>query len=199
MGIFSPDSLDLISIQASEKNGGGEGWVTDMLIAWLHNRESIRAAGLFDNDSQGKSGKEKVIANQKYSTQPVVRVFLLKTPQHLHGIFQEKLHIGVCLEELLSPKCWIYAKEKGWLTKRRDLLKLNSGLAENFSISVNDALSKKKLHADSLLYLENEVAKEHKESLSKYVARLDNQSAAPILAGFEQTIMEIVAHLIPAE
>lgn len=198
-GVFLPDNLNLISIQASKENGGGEGWVTDMLIAWMHAREKLRAAGLFDNDKQGKTGKAKVVASPKYADQPNVRVFLLKTPEHLHAIFRAKLNIGVCLEEILPPECWRHAQKQGWLTQRRNLLDLNPGLATNFNVTVSEALAGKNLNEDTLIYLKNEIAKDHKESFSRYISRLSDKQASILLAGFRETVQEISDHLSKTE
>lgn len=195
--VFSSDALNSINIQASSKHGGGEGWVTDMLIAWMHNREEISAGGLFDNDEQGKIGKKKVVTNQKYPEQKSVRVFTFDNPPHLHEIFQAKLKIGVCLEEITLPACWQHAEEKGWLAQRQDLPKLNANLVSDFNVSIKDAISKKKLSLDSRLYLENKISSEHKEAFSKYVSKLEPEEAKVLLSGFKQTVLSIAAHLVP--
>jgi hypothetical protein len=136
-----------------------------------------------------------VTSNQKYSGQASVKVFLLKAPKHLHGIFQAGLNVSVCLEELLPPECWSHAQKQGWLTKRRNLVDLNPSLVADYETSVKAALTKKKLPAEAMLYLENEVAKNHKESFSKYISRLDEKSAARLLDGLKQTIADITNHL----
>ena len=195
--LFSPETLAAIHIQTSQKNGGGEGWVTDMLTAWMHNREELPAAGLFDNDKQGKLGKEKIVGNSKYPSQDLVRVFLLKTPQHLYALFQAKLNIGVCLEEMLPPECWQHAKQQGWLTQRRNLLDLNAGLAADFNISVNDAIAAKGLQEEVRLYLEYEVSKDFKISFSRYISRLQEDQARAALDCFKALIIDIRNHLTP--
>ncbi|WP_256081869.1 ATP-dependent endonuclease [Massilia sp. YIM B04103] len=196
--IFAREVQEQITIKTSDHHGGGEGFVTDMLTAWLHNREVVRAAGLFDGDAQGSAGKKKVTANPKYSKQREVRVFTLKASQRMQSIFQKGLTIGIAVEEMLSAGAWSHAQNRGWLEQRTDLIAQNPKLGrEVVSVSLTAALESRGFDADELLILSNKIGRDYKAALSSYVSHLSADNARDVLADLEPVVLTIAEHLVP--
>jgi predicted ATP-dependent endonuclease of OLD family len=194
--VFSPGLSEQISIKASDSHGGGEGWVTDMLLAWLHNREEIPSAGIFDNDAQGKRGKKKVTDNPKYGSQPAVKAFTFKAPMHLRNVFHKKINLSVSIEEVVGISAWRHAEKEGWLKQRSDLTALNPDLTSNFDVAVSKALEEKAFSDDELLYVRHVIGSDFKESFSRYISRLSDTNARLVLSAFEQLAADIRAHLL---
>jgi predicted ATP-dependent endonuclease of OLD family len=195
--IFSPDSLGKIRISASQANGGGGGWVTDMLIAWIYSRETIPAAGLFDADQSGKDAKGKVVDNAKYAKQHTVKPFVVPKPANIVRIFEKKLNIGVAAEEVLGIHAWKHAEQQGWLEHRPDLARQNPSLISNHSISIDEALCSKGLSADEMLIVKNRCSAENKKNFSVYASKLSGEKASEVFAGFKPLVAAISAHLLP--
>jgi hypothetical protein len=195
--LFAPESVDKIKIITSTDGfGAGGGWVTDMLIAWLHSREKIKAAGLFDADQAGKEGKKKVTENSKYAPQNTVKPFVICKTALMRGIFKKGVKIEVAIEESLDMTCWRYAESQGWLERRPKLLELNLALIDDDSKSFDDALEELELTDDEKLIVKHRCSMENKGKMSKYVARLPSSDARVALAGLEGLVQSISKHLL---
>jgi hypothetical protein len=195
--IFNTKTLANISIKTNSKGvGAGTGWVYDMLVAWLHNRESIKAGGLFDADTSGKEKKKKIDESDKYGNQSptVVKTFKLKSSSFLAQISKKGISLEVAIEEMLDISCWHYAHSKNWLEPRPNLGINNPVLISDMSKSIHEKLIEMEFSEDELLVIKNRIKKEFKLKFSKYVANLDDAKAKIALQNLERNINEISEH-----
>jgi hypothetical protein len=191
--IFDASELNNITVKSNDLgNGAGTGWVYDMLVSWLHNRETLKAAGLFDLDKSGKDTKKKIDSSDKYKNQPstIVKTFSLRSSKFLSEIKRKGIYIEVAIEEMVDISTWRHAESHGWLEPRPKLGLNNPLLIEDTSKSIDQALQDMNFSEDELFIIKNKVKKESKEKFSKYIKSLSTENARIALQNLERNIQE---------
>ena len=195
---FAPESLQQLRIRHSEENGGGANWVSDQLIAQLHNRNKVRSAGLFDRDEAGTTAKQSFDAQQKAGKQNIVKSFQIpKKNLPLRLVKDYKLVFPFGIEELLPTHAWNHADAQGWLVERSNCVTDNAHLL-SCTHSLTDVLHEKGLDEAELRLFLKCVGVNQKKAFSRYVASLAKSDASN-LESLQTLVEDIVAHLVPSD
>lgn len=195
---FSPGSLQLMRIEHSRENGGGANWVSDQLIAQLHNRNKTKSAGLFDRDDAGKQAKDRFSEQHKMGIQNVVKAFPIpKIGLPLKIVKDYKLTFPFGIEELLPPAIWSHADEQGWLTERPNCVVSNAHLLSSKK-SLATLLSELEVDEDEERVFLKCVHEDYKKAMSRYVAKVAKRDIA-VLDALKKLIDDVLKHLITSE
>lgn len=200
--VFDATTLNNITVKSNDLgNGAGTGWVYDMLVSWLHNRESLKAGGLFDLDKSGKDVKKKIDGSDKYKHQSplIVKTFSLRSSKFLSNIQQKGINIEIAIEEMVDISVWRHAESQGWLEPRTKLGQNNPRLIEDTSKSIDTVLLSMDFSADELLIIKNKIKNDSKEKFSKYIWSLSKEEARKALQNLDRNIQDFSSHFSEAK
>ena len=192
---YFPNLTDKLIVKCSDSKGGGHEWVKDMIIAWSYSRKAVKAVGLFDADKGASDSRTKLSAKVKDSGREYVSWCKLQPTEVLKKCFAENIIVPYAIEELLSPKVWEYAENKGWLEERSNLSQLYyfSRTDVSFTEYINNLL--KDEHHRRLALKKVGSSSKTKKSFSQYVLGLSEEERKEALAGLKPTIEKCLAKL----
>ncbi|MCU0445276.1 MAG: AAA family ATPase [Microscillaceae bacterium] len=186
--IFAEKDLKDVSVHTDTTNtGSGINGVKDILMSWIHDRESqnSKALVIIDHDTPAidmKSDLECNINNKpKYPKyidfiqQKRIKIFLLSKPAWLidlyqKGVFENNYHFNYSLEHLF-PDYWQYAESKRWLIDREDKVRLKNPS----NVSEIDYLKNQGLDESFLRLFFKKVDNFKKVKFAKYIcSQMDN-------------------------
>ena len=164
-----------------KRDGYGCGGVKSYLMSWswISSTSNLKVMGVFDNDESGISEYEDLIKNKQFQTaanKKIVKALKYKVPVHLRTVKTKTHTFPIELEEMYPPSVWEYAKNQGWLEKR-PVSELNKFVTvDNENQTILDKVMALGFNSDELNYVLYKVPDKHKDKISKYVVKLNNDA-----------------------
>jgi hypothetical protein len=192
---FRPDLSSAVSVRCSSANGGGHGWVADMLIAWSYNRPKAHAVGLFDNDAGAKSSRSSVNEKSKLSGKSKIHSLQLKPHSVLKSCFDAGFIVPFAIEELLPEVVWDYVEENDWLEPRIDPVTLYKFRRQD--ISFNDYVEAElhSSHQKRIVLKKVGGDSKVKKALCDFVLDSSTLSRRHLLSDLEPIVNEVLSKL----
>jgi energy-coupling factor transporter ATP-binding protein EcfA2 len=196
--LFFPGLKD--SVRFETRNGGaGDSYVVDMLAAWrnLHKHDSTKpkCAGILDRDLSNGSVVDKVRTwNEVPGNTSSAKLFYLKKPAHVLGIFKAGMSIPIVLETLYPIAVWRYAEKKGYLEDVQDVSLRFSRSAVNAAL-IKGASPLTTLNDDQKLLVLNQVNALKKVLLATYVTTGDEELVLERLHDVKSSLEQALVYL----
>ncbi|MBC8988412.1 hypothetical protein H9X96_21895 [Pedobacter sp. N36a] len=204
--LFHPSFENKVVVELT-KYGGGSSWVERQLVIWGKtlfigsNGKYLQSVGLFDNDMAGQKSMTDVETQIPLDTAGRETFSMFRHDQkyarHLIPIFKGGIILPITLEEMFSPECWIHARTRGWLKKRKlseDLLQ-DPGRWDRTNQSLTEYTNSLNLPEENLIYIQEKIDDSQKVTLVNYIQSLPKEEQRGILCAFEPLLKDIFVRL----
>jgi len=186
-----PLKFDII---AKDGLGGGANWVVDCCLARAAMTDiSYKTAAIFDDDNAGNEGKKRLSSLIKTLGRDgkvkIITIGKNNGNDTVRKIKKSEITISFSIEELCSTNAWLHAKNKGWLTERKNLIKDNAHLI-NKDETFQETLDKHLTDTKAKLIVEHCLIETKKGYFAKKVVELLEQGE-PVPDSLEALITEI--------
>lgn len=182
--IHDPSLLGAFEIMA----GNGYDWVADMTISWFYSRKSLLAVALFDQDSAGAAGRNRVTKSVKESNRNFRLMDLPKVP-HLRSIFNKGIKLPYAIEDLFPEHILRHAKQQGWLEFKTSVMS-NSNFNDPHTTFEDYCRHQLNFNEGELLYL-YKIKMIKKDAFTKFVTRLTEQDVIDAFEPFKDLVTQI--------
>ena len=162
--------------------GGGTSWVERQLFIWakslstkVDKKTYIKAIGLFDNDGAGNRSIDNLRKNIELDSAESKTFSILKASYKYSPILKSIKSKGITfpttIEDLITPKYWLLASEKGWLVKRElKNIKLDEQILDLAQNEINEVNLKNIGFTDNeILLILNKITDEFKMNFSNLI------------------------------
>lgn len=196
LSILYPSGKNFEIVTPEGRNGGAN-WVIDFATARASISEiRSKTAILLDRDRSGEMAEEKLRIRLDALDRPgSIKTFKLdkykKINPELRSIFSKGFKLPVSLEDLYDSNTWLYAKNKGWLISRTEIISLNSDKT-TLDKSLNDVIETSSLTESEVLIFTHKVNDFKKVDLNNYIC--SNLTANNIPAALKKMAEEIFDH-----
>ncbi len=197
LNIYYPNYKDQLCIDGPN-SGGGANYVRDNLMAWYkfykHKTNKINAAGLYDNDDEGRTVKKKSI--DELNSCDFCKTYNLQTPPHLYSLMKKTKNFPISIEECLSKLVWKNPNHTRYFHKR---VKYHQFLVEDDLESIlasGEGVLNDIFNDNERLYLMTCVRGEKKGALASKIKRMSIEDAKEALRHLLPSLNEVLSHIL---
>jgi hypothetical protein len=195
---------DVFAVMAKDGLNGGVDWVVGCCVARaaMYNVRH-KTAALFDDDTAGKDGAQKIQARCEAIARPgKIKCFTvgkINGDDEIRALKKSGVKLSVGIEEVCGKAVWDLAFEKGWLEQRDDqvLLRDNSGLLTRDK-TLSQVFDKKVTHSQARRILDFRVTDAKKGAFANAFVKMLEQGH-PVPATLCEMVKGIHAYFAPIE